>query len=317
MDTVKKRFYDLNAYFRDIFGCRVQKISIDAGFTCPNRDGTISTGGCIYCNERGSGTGNFAKGLTVTDQLDQGMRVLARRYKAEAFVAYFQAFSNTYAPVGRLARLYQEALSHEKVVGLAVGTRPDCISPPILSLLESMASDTLVWVEYGLQSAQDRTLGVINRGHDVACFVDAVKTTQHRGINVCAHVILGLPGETRRDMLNTADVLADLGIDGVKLHLLYVVRNTGLETLFQKGAYKCLGQEEYADIVCAFLERLPSTTVIHRIASDPHPDELVAPAWALQRNRTRKMIVDMLESRDTWQGKMVAAVPPGFNGVRR
>ncbi len=300
---MKKRFYDLNSYYRDIFGCRVQKISIDAGFTCPNRDGTVSTGGCIYCNEKGSGTGNFKKGLSVSDQLENGMMFLSKRYKAEKFIAYFQSFSNTYAPVDRLEQLYEEALSFKDVVGLSIGTRPDCVSVPVLELLETYASDYLVWIEYGLQSAHDKTLALINRGHDLDCFLKAVEATQNRNIKICAHVILGLPGENRQDMIKTAETLANLNIDGVKIHLLYVIRNTALEKLFQKGSFKCLEQEEYADIVCDFLERLPKNMVIQRIASDPHPGELVAPKWSLEKNRTRSLIYEMLESRDTWQGK--------------
>lgn len=308
MHGMKKRFYDLNSYYRDLFGCRVQKISIDAGFTCPNRDGAISTGGCIYCNEKGSGSGSFQKGMSVSDQLASGMKILSRRYKAEKFVAYFQSFSNTYGPIDRLERLYQEALSFKEIVGLSIGTRPDCISEPVLELLCAYASDYLIWVEYGLQSAHNKTLALINRGHDLDCFIKAVRATQNRGIRICAHVILGLPGETRQDMLKTAEILADLNIDGIKLHLLYVVRNTVLEDLLQKGAYKCLEQEEYAGIVCDFLERLPKGMVIQRIASDPHPDELAAPKWSLEKNRIRTMINEMLEARDTWQGKKYKTV---------
>ena len=305
MHGMKKRFFDLNAYYRDLFGCRVQKISIDAGLTCPNRDGTVGTGGCIYCNEKGSGSGGRRKGLSIRDQLESGMRFLGKRYKAEKFIAYFQSFSNTYAPVERLEKLYQEALSFTEIVGLSIGTRPDCISEPVLSLLESYVPDYLLWVEYGLQSANDKTLSLINRGHDLDCFAKAVSATKNRGIKICAHVILGLPGENRRDMIQTAKTLADLGVDGVKIHLLYVVKNTPLDTLYQKEAYTCLEDYEYADRVCDFLERLPGDMVIQRIASDPHPDELTAPEWSLDKNRTRRLIHERLAARDTWQGKMV------------
>ncbi|MFO7965737.1 MAG: TIGR01212 family radical SAM protein [Desulfobacterales bacterium] len=300
---MKIRFYDLNTYYRGLFGCRVQKISLDAGFTCPNRDGTLSTGGCIYCNERGSGTGNYQKGMSVSEQLKQGMDAMKRRYKAEKFIAYFQAFSNTYGPVHRLERLYREALSFREVVGLSIGTRPDCINPAVLELLEKCASESLVWIEYGLQSANDRTLSLINRGHNLACFVDAVEATRNRGMYICAHVILGLPGESRRDMMKTADVLRELKVDGVKLHLCYVVCNTVLEKMYREGAYRCLEQEEYAELVVDFLERLPEEMVIHRIASDPHPDELVAPKWSLEKNTIRFLISEIMENRDTRQGK--------------
>jgi radical SAM protein (TIGR01212 family) len=205
-----KRYNDLNTYLRSLFGCRVQKISIDAGLSCPNRDGRVATGGCIYCNARGSGTGAHARGLTITDQLSQGKKFLAGRYKAKKFLAYFQSFSNTYAAVEELKPLYDEALAVEDVVGLSIGTRPDCVDESVLELLQDYAGHHLVWIEYGLQSARDKTLELINRGHDVKCFEDAVRITAGRGIKICAHVILGLPGETRSDMLHTARTISEL-----------------------------------------------------------------------------------------------------------
>ena len=304
---MEQRYRDLNGYLRSTFGCRVQKITVDAGLTCPNRNGRVASGGCLYCNPKGSGSGAHARGLTITEQLRRGIPILTRRYKAKKFIAYFQAFSNTYAPVPTLKRLYDEALAMEEIVGLSIGTRPDCVNPEILALLESYASTHLVWIEYGLQSAHDATLKLLNRGHDVACFTQAVRASRNRGLKICAHVILGLPGETRADMVATADYLNALDIDGVKLHLLYVVKGTGLERLYRQGDYRCLEQEEYAELVCDVLERLPAEAVIHRLTSDPHPDELVAPTWALDKNEIRKDIKRLLESRDSWQGKMVPA----------
>ncbi|MGD9053773.1 MAG: TIGR01212 family radical SAM protein, partial [Desulfobacterales bacterium] len=260
-----KRYTDFNTYLRHVFGCRVQKITIDAGLTCPNRDGTISTGGCIYCNSRGSGTGAHARGLSVTQQLINGKDALSRRYKAKKFIAYFQSFSNTYAPLPALQSLYAEALDVDDVVGLSIGTRPDCVDDAVLNLLQDYARHYLIWIEYGLQSASDATLAYINRGHDVRCFKDAVEKTRNRGIKICAHVILGLPHETRQDVLHTAEMLATLGIDGVKLHLLYVVKGTALETLYRQGDFKCLEQRAYVDLVCDFLERIPSGVVIQRL----------------------------------------------------
>ena len=299
---MRKRYNDLNTYFQSLFGCRVQKITIDAGLTCPNRDGTTSTGGCIYCNARGSGSGAFDRGLSVTDQLLQGKSFLARRYKAKKFIAYFQSFSNTYAPPEILKRLYDEALAVEDIVGLSIGTRPDCVDDPVLDLLQAYTPNYLIWIEYGLQSASDRTLEFINRGHDVQCFKDAIKKTLNRGIGICAHVILGLPHESRRDMLNTAHTLADLGIDGIKLHLLYVVKGTLLEAYYRQGKYKCLAQQEYVDLVCDFIERLPSDMIIQRLTGDPHPQELVAPQWALRKSETLAKIRNALEKRDSRQG---------------
>jgi hypothetical protein len=218
-------------------------------------------------------------------------------------MAYFQSFSNTYAPVEHLKALYDEALAIEEVVGLAVGTRPDCVDPPVLDLLEGCAKKHLIWIEYGLQSAHDHTLARINRGHDFACFERAVSITRNRNISICAHVILGLPGESRQEMLETADAIAAMGIDGIKLHLLYVVRGTPMETLYQAGSYRCLGQREYAELVCDFIERLPETMIIQRLTGDPHPKELVAPAWSLQKRETMELIHTRFKDKNTWQGK--------------
>ncbi|MGD9269134.1 MAG: TIGR01212 family radical SAM protein [Desulfobacterales bacterium] len=301
--VAQNRYNDFNTYLRHIFGCRVQKITVDAGLTCPNRDGTISTGGCIYCNTRGSGTGAHAKGLSVTQQLINGKRALAKRYKAKKFIAYFQSFSNTYAPLPTLQRLYAEALSVDDVVGLSIGTRPDCVDDAVLDLLQDYAKRHLIWIEYGLQSAKDATLAFINRGHNVQCFRDSVEQTRHRNIKICAHVILGLPRETRQDMLHTAKTLSALNIDGVKLHLLYVVKGTPLEALYLQGDFECLQQDAYVNLVCDFLERIPSEMVVQRLTGDPHPAELVAPAWALNKSETLEQIRLTLAKRDSWQGK--------------
>ncbi|MDY6824278.1 MAG: TIGR01212 family radical SAM protein [Thermodesulfobacteriota bacterium] len=296
------RYYDLNTYFRSTFGCRVHKITVDAGFTCPNRDGTLSREGCIFCNSRGSGTGAFARGESITHQLEAGKKALARRFKAQKFIAYFQAHTNTYAPLERLKALYDEALAVDGVVGIAVGTRPDCVDDDVLDLLQGYADNAMVWVEYGVQSARDETLALINRGHDFACVQDAVERTRGRGILICAHVILGLPGETPADMVNTAQQMAALGIDGIKLHLLYVVRGTSLAVMHQEDTCRCQEQDEYADRVCDVLAHLPPHVVVQRLTGDPHPDELVAPLWALRKQETLAMIKKRLEDRNLWQG---------------
>ena len=298
-----RRYNDLNNYFRNTFGCRVQKIAVDAGLTCPNRDGTIASGGCIYCNALGSGTGFLQKGLSLSEQISRGKKHLARRYKAKKFMVYFQSFTNTYAPLPVLKEIYGEALKFPEVVGLSIGTRPDCVDEPVLDLLESYTASHLIWVEYGLQSAHDKTLALINRGHDAACFARAVHRTHGRGIKICAHVIIGLPGEGRSHVLKTAKFLAELGIDGVKLHLLYVVKGTRLHTLYKEGSYQCLDQDAYVGLVCDFLEHIPEHVVIQRLTGDPHPHELVAPQWALERNETFARINQELEKRDSRQGR--------------
>jgi len=302
MTTADKRYNDLNTYLRNKFGCRVQKITVDAGMTCPNRDGSISTGGCIYCNDRGSGTGAHARGLSITQQLEQGKAALSKRYKAKKFIAYFQSFSNTYAPVETLKSLYEEAMDVEDLVGISIGTRPDCIDQDKLALLQELAEKHLVWVEYGLQSAHDSTLSRINRGHDAACFARAVEETQNRGIQICAHVILGLPGETATHVHDTAKFISRLGIHGVKLHLLYVIKDTPLETMYQQGAYRCLTQSVYVNLVCDFLERISHDMIVQRLTSDPHAHQLVAPDWSLKKAEILSQIYSELERRDTRQG---------------
>lgn len=297
-------YNDLNAYLRGIFGCRVQKITVDAGLSCPNRDGTLATGGCIYCNSRGSGTGAHQNGISISTQIEAGKIAMARRYGALKFIAYFQSFSNTYAPVERLRVMYEEALGVKDVVGLFIGTRPDCVSEAVLDLLQEMAQNCLVWVEYGLQTARDATLADINRGHDTACFLKAVEATRQRHINVCAHIILGLPGETAEDARFTAQTLTAAGIDGVKIHNLYVVKGTQLEARFRSGAYRCLERHEYVEQVADVLERLPAQAIIQRLTSDPHPEELAAPEWSRDKAGTLKAIFETLKHRATWQGRL-------------
>jgi radical SAM protein (TIGR01212 family) len=297
-----RRYLDLNTVLRERFGFRVQKISLDAGLTCPNRDGTLGTGGCIYCNALGSGTGLSCR-HSLTEQLERAKEHLRRRYGARKFIAYFQSFSNTYAPLETLRSLYREALVAEDVVGLAIGTRPDCVPDEVLDLLEEVDRKTYLWVEYGLQSIHERTLEAINRGHGVSAFLDAVRRTRARGLGICVHVILGLPGEGSREMLETARALGALDIQAVKLHLLYVVRGTALASLYSSGRYRCLSREEYVDLVCEFLTLLPPTVVIHRLTGDPHPHELVAPGWAREKRKNLQAIREALERRDLWQGK--------------
>ncbi|MGD2126169.1 MAG: TIGR01212 family radical SAM protein [Desulfobacteraceae bacterium] len=299
-----KRYRDYNTYLKEMFGERVQKISLDAGLHCPNRDGTISEKGCIFCDRRGSGTGAMINhGQSITEQIGKGRDFAERRYGAKKYVAYFQSFTNTYAPVSRLKAIYDEALRHQGMVGLSVGTRPDCVSAEILELINSYKKDYLVWIEYGLQSAHDATLARINRGHDAGCFERSVRMSNDYGLNVCAHIILGLPGETRQMMLNTARYLAKLPLQGVKIHLLYVVQNTPLAKLYEKGEYRCLERDAYVELVIDFLELLPTTMIIQRLTGDPIYSELVAPDWAKDKSKNLNLIRRRLEERDTWQGK--------------
>lgn len=297
-------YRDYKSYLREIFGCRVHKITVDAGMTCPNRDGTKGTGGCIYCNARGSGTGQWALGKTIREQLEEAKPYLRKRFKAEKFLAYFQSFSNTYAPLERLKSLYEEALSVEDVVGLTIGTRPDCVTPDILDYLELLSRNWYISIEYGLQSAHDETLRLINRGHTVEAFLKAVEETRKRGIPVCVHVIIGLPGETEKEMIETARFLARCDIQAVKIHLLYVVRGTVLEKWYLEGRYKPLSREEYVHIVSQFLAHLPPHVVIQRLTGDPHPEELVSPLWALEKQQNIQAIVRYMTEKGITQGRL-------------
>jgi len=296
-------YRDFNSYLREVFGCRVQKISIDAGLTCPNRDGSVGRGGCIYCNEKGSGTGAAEQALSIKQQLEIGKAKLSKRYKARKFLAYFQSFSNTYAPLAVLKELYEEALAVDDIVGLSIGTRPDCISDEVLDYLEGLSKERLIWMEYGLQSASEATLARINRGHNVHAFLDAVRRTHAHRIAVCAHVILGLPGESREDMLKTARFLARQDIQAVKIHLLYVVRGTVLESWYRAGTFQCLRSEEYTSMVAEFLALLPPHFIIQRLTGDPHPEEFVAPAWALEKQRNLQAVNSYMRAHGLYQGK--------------
>jgi radical SAM protein (TIGR01212 family) len=299
-----KRYRDYNSYLKEIFGERVQKISLDAGFNCPNRDGTISDTGCIFCDSRGSGSGAMInRGLSIDDQIMEGRRSAEKRYKARKFIAYFQSFTNTYAPLPRLRDLYTRALDHEGMVGLSIGTRPDCVDEDILALISSFQKDYLVWIEFGLQSAHDVTLSRINRGHDVACFEKGVRLASEYGLKICAHVIIGLPGESHEMMMETAHYISGLPIAGVKIHSLYVTKGTPLATLYEKGEYKCLVRDEYVEEVVDFLEILPPELVIQRLTGDPVRKDLIAPLWALKKTENIRLIDRRLEERDTWQGK--------------
>ena len=302
MTFVQKPYRDFNTYLRGLFGCRVQKITVDAGLTCPNRDGKVRYGGCIYCNERGSGTGE-GKILSIRQQLEKGKKILGKKYKAKKFLAYFQSFSNTYAPLDRLKAMYAEALDVSDIVGLTIGTRPDCVSEEVLDLISGYKKSHLVWMEYGLQSAHDRTLQKINRGHTVKDFVDAVERTRLRDLPICVHIILGLPGENREDILGTARFLARMDIQAVKIHLLYVIRGTKLHEMYKKREYHCLNRETYIELVCDFLAFLPPHVIIQRLTGDPHREELIAPKWALDKRHNLSSIKEHLKHYEMYQGK--------------
>jgi len=301
------RYYAYNFFLRRRFGGRVQKVSIDAGFTCPNVDGTVAKGGCVFCDNRSFSPSRRLPRTTIRGQIDEGIRRLKWRYDVDRFLAYFQPATNTYAPVARLRPLYEEALAHPQVAGLAIGTRPDCVPDEVLDLLEELAGRAYVSVEYGLQTIHDRTLDWMNRGHHYDAFVDAVDRSRGRGFEICAHVMLGLPGESREDMLATAREAARLKLDAVKLHNLYVVRGTPLADQYAAGQVKLLDRDEYIATVVDFLELLSGDCVIERVSGEVPPDYLVAPTWCLDKDALRRALAAEFTRRDTWQGKQYAA----------
>lgn len=298
-----KRYYDLKSYWRNHFGCKVYKLPIDAGFTCPNRDGRLAFGGCIYCDGRGSRLRQAGPLPSVTEQIEKGKAYYRTNRQARKFIAYFQTFTNTYGSRGHLRSLYDEALAQPDVIGLSVGTRPDCVPDEILDLLTAYAREKHVWIEYGLQSIHDRTLGFINRGHNADSFMDAVWRTVGRGIHICVHIIVGLPGEGWEDILATARTLAALPIDGIKIHSLLVLRGTKLGDLYEEGRIELLSKRQYVDIVCDILELLPPEVVIQRLTADGYKDIFLAPLWSVNKMDVLNAVDTELKRRDSWQGK--------------
>lgn len=297
-----KPYQLFSEHLKKRFGVRVHKISVDAGFGCPNRNGGRSGPGCLFCDPGGSGAVGIERELGVAEQLEQGKEVMIRKYRAGKFMAYFQPFSNTLAPVAQLRALYDEALGVADVIGLAVGTRPDCVPEEVLDLLAEYHQRTYLWLELGLQSSHDRTLAWLRRGHDFATFARACRDARARGLLVCAHVIIGLPGESREDMLATAEALAELRVDGVKLHLLHVLNNTPLGHLYVENKVRVMAMEEYVERVVDVMERLHPATMIHRLTGDGPRDQLLAPLWSLNKWEVLNAIDAEFARRGTRQG---------------
>jgi radical SAM protein (TIGR01212 family) len=301
--TMKRKRYNLfSEHLKELFGHRIHKISVDAGFSCPNRGGSRNLPGCLFCDPGGSGAVGIDRGFPVAEQIERGKEVMVRKYKAGQFLAYFQPFSNTFAPVSRLRRLYDEALSVPDVVGLAVGTRPDCLPEEVLDLLAEYHRRTYFWLELGLQSVHDATLGFLRRGHDYEAFLKAFAGARERGLRVCVHVIIGLPGESRQDILATAEEMARLRVDGIKVHLLHVLKGTPLGDLYRKGEIRILDQAEYVELAADFLERLHPDTLVHRLTGDGPRGLLLAPLWSMNKWEVLNAIDQTLERRGTRQG---------------
>src|SRR3990167_9676372 len=278
-----KRYISLSDFLKNKFGCKVFKVSLNAGFTCPNRDGTKGTGGCIYCKPESLLPLDYNPGIGIKEQLHHGIEYIRKRHKAEKFISYFQINTNTYAPVSELERIYRQGIDHPDVVGMAVSTRPDCLDNRILDLLKRLSKEKFLWLELGLQSSHNKTLKLINRCHTVEDFTDAVKRANNRNIPVCAHVILGLPGETKEAMIDTARFLSGLEIWGIKLHHTHIPRPDKLEEMYKKRGFRVLGLDEYADLVVKFLQEIPEDIIIHRLCGDTSRRFLVAPDWSVNK----------------------------------
>lgn len=298
------RYYAYSWYLRQRFGERVQKVSLDAKFTCPNVDGTVAKGGCTFCDNRSFSPSRREPIRDITDQLGNGMTRLKRRYKVDKFIAYFQPATNTYAAVDRLRPLYEQAIDHEKVVGLSIGTRPDCVEPDVMDLLEEFAGRTYLTVEYGMQTIHDRSLDWMNRGHHHDATVDAIERSRGRGFEICLHVILGLPHESHADMMATAAEVARLNIDAVKIHNLYCVKNTKMADQVASGEVTLMERQDYISTLVDFLERIPANVLVERTIGDAPPDYFVGPSWCLDKSAVLRAIDDELARRDTWQGKL-------------
>ena len=297
------RYNPLSGYLKKRYGQKVFKVTIDSHLTCPNRDGAIGYGGCSYCDPSTLVPEDFkGRTLSVDEQLRAGMERVRRRHGAERFIAYFQVNTNTHAPLDHLERIYREALVHKDVVGLAVSTRPDCAGERILDLLVEIKKQKDLWLELGLQSANDKTLERVNRGHGAAAFEDAVKRARDRSLEVCAHVIIGLPGEGREEILSTARFLSGLRPWGVKFHQLQVVKGTPLEEAYNIGELKVLGLEEYATLVVECLELMPPETLIHRLVGDTPERYLVAPRWGVNKFVVAETILKTMREKGTRQG---------------
>ena len=288
-------YTSLNAHYQRKFGCKVYKLSIDAGLTCPNRDGTIDTRGCIFCSAYGGG--EFAAGTcgSVAQQLEQAKEKVSAKNKNGKYIAYFQSFSNTYAPVSRLRQLYYDAIAPEEIVGLAIGTRPDCLPPEVVALLAEINKIKPVSVELGLQTIHEATARYIRRGYENEVYFDAVRRLKAAGIEVVTHIILGLPGETMEMAVQTTAAVVAAGTDGVKFHLLHVLRGTDLEMEYNAGKFRCLELEEYARWLKACLEQVPPEVVVHRITGDGAKRDLVAPLWSGDKKRVLNYLKRELE----------------------
>ncbi|MBX9770422.1 MAG: TIGR01212 family radical SAM protein [Candidatus Obscuribacterales bacterium] len=295
-------YRSFNNYLKEIFGERVYRVPLDAGFTCPNRDGVRAFGGCTFCDDRGSGAPTISTDLAMKEQLLSGIERIRGRYKAKKFLAYFQAFSNTYAPEAVLRNLYESSLDHPDVVGLMIGTRPDCVPDNVLDMLAEFSKRTFVYLELGLQSANNQTLENINRGHSAEEFFDAVTRAKARGLNVATHLIFGLPGDDEAQMMSTVKQVATCGVDAIKIHQLVIFKGTPMEDDWKAGRLTFMDEDVYAKLVADSLEMLPPEMIVMRLVAEGTKDEVIGPTWSLDKRQTMEKIEAVLRERGTLQG---------------
>lgn len=299
-----KRYHNLNYHLHQVYGQKVYKIALDGGFTCPNRDGLKGIGGCDFCSPQGSGDFTPARADSIEEQIIKGQSLVKRKAK-DKYIAYFQAYTGTYAPVERLRQMYLSALKQPGVVGLAIATRPDCMGEEVINLLQEISLHTNLWVELGLQTIHPQTADLLNMQYYFEDFLIALDKLRKVNIETCTHIILGLPGETKIDMLATANSLVKLPIQGLKIHSLYVLKGTPLARLYLEKPFEILSLEEYVDLVVEILEIMPPEIVIHRLTGDGPHTSLIAPLWSIDKHRVLNYIEAELKQRNTWQGRRV------------
>lgn len=296
-------YNDFGTWLRSVFPYKVQKISVNAGLSCPNRDGRISRGGCTFCDNRTFNPSYCDNNKRIREQLETGKLFFARKYPDMRFLAYFQAYSNTYAPLDMLKRMYEEALDTEDVVGIVIGTRPDCVNPAILNYIESLARQTFVIVEYGIESSNNKTLREINRGHTFECSCRAIKETKERGILTGGHVILGLPGESYDDMIQQATDISSTNLDILKIHQLQIIKGTAMAHEYVKHPFKLFTPDEYVSLLSQYIQRLRPNLILDRFTSQAPKGMLIAPNWGLKNHEFTNILVNYMKRNGIYQGK--------------
>lgn len=297
------RFYSLNNYLKEKFGKKIYKVSLDGGFTCPNRDGKISHKGCLFCSDRGSGEFTGERGKTITEQINEQLEFIKSKNNDGNVIAYFQNFTNTYGDIEYLRKIYYEALSHEKVIGIAIATRPDCLDDEVLSLLSEINEKFFMWIELGLQTAKDNIAEIINRGYKTECYIQTCKKLNEKNIKFVTHMIVGLPYEEKQDLFDTVNLINKVKSWGIKIHLLYILKNSRLEKYYNEHQFKIYERDEYTTIVLELLKRLNPEIVIHRLTGDAKKDDLFLPLWSADKRGVLNEIQRKLKLNDTYQGK--------------